>query len=717
MREPMLRLSALLRAFGDTSDSGQLPRSATPTRRHAGQTAMRSPTVFNFYRPGYVPPGTQAAAASLVAPEMPLAHETSAASYVNYMRQRRDGVGTRRRDGQRCVGLRSDLQPDFSAELAQAASPADLVEQLSTKLMYGSMPDALKTEIRTAVESIIDPDAEQRGQQPGGDRHRQAQPGQRRRLPDGGVTRVPGSEVSRDSTTMKKLDASRRMFLRHAGVMSTLGAAGGPLALNLAALGTASAQAAADYKAIVCIFLFGGNDSINMVLPTDTASFTNYTTLRSQAPDSIALLAAGHGRAAATAALADAHWAACCRSRRPNAQGRSFALHPTMGSLQTMFDTDKRLAILPNVGPLILPTTKAQYSQASHRKPASLFSHNDQQNTWQAFLPEGATVGWGGRMGDLLASMNSRTVFTSITAGGNAVWLSGNDVRQYQVTSNGAIRLGTNAAGQVYGSPRWARMERIVQTTRGGHLLETDLSAVAARSMQAESLLRNALKPASDPLFGTAPASGSYNANFDPKLQYTDPSDMATLRVNSLAQQLQIVARMIDASSSASIGAKRQVFFVSMGGFDTHDAQNTNHALLMARLSHALRYFDDALGAMGARERVTTFTASDFGRTFTSNGDGTDHGWGAHHFVSGGAVRGGDLYGSFPIYGAKNANNNNFDSSPDQLGNGSLLPTTSVDQLGATLGKWFGLSDTQLLDVFPNLSNFSTRDLGFMNPA
>lgn len=517
---------------------------------------------------------------------------------------------------------------------------------------------------------------------------------------------------------MTTMNASRRLFLRHAGVMSALGAAGGPLALNLSAIGTASAQTASDYKAIVCIFLFGGNDSINMVLPTDAGSFANYTTLRSQAPDSIALLAPGTAVNAGAANGSPARLGGVLPIAPTNAQGRSFALHPAMGTLQSMFNTDRRLAILPNVGPLILPTSKPQYSQSNHPKPASLFSHNDQQNTWQSFQPEGATIGWGGRMGDLLASMNSRTVFTSITAGGNAVWLSGNEVRQYQVTSSGAIRLGTNGAGQVYGSAAVGQaMERIVMTTRGGHLLETDLSAVAARSMQAESLLRNSLKPASDPLFGTAPATGNYNASNDPKLRYPDPNNPGTTIANSLAQQLQIVARMIEASGNPDIGAKRQVFFVSMGGFDTHDAQNNNHAQLMARLAHALRYFDDTLGAMGVRNQVTTFTASDFGRTFTSNGDGTDHGWGAHHFVAGGAVRGGDLYGTFPVYGTKNANNNNFDSSPDQLGNGSLLPTTSVDQLGATLGKWFGLSDTQLLDVFPNLANFSARDLGFMNPA
>jgi uncharacterized protein (DUF1501 family) len=285
-------------------------------------------------------------------------------------------------------------------------------------------------------------------------------------------------------------------------------------------------------------------------------------------------------------------------------------------------------------------------------------------------------------------------------------------VQQYQVSNNGAIRLGSNAAGQVYGSTAVAAaMQRIVGSTRGGHVLESDLAVVAQRSMDAELSLRTALKAPSDPLFGT-PAT-NYNANTDPKLQYTNPAT-GTAAFNSLAQQMQIVARMIDASSSASIGARRQIFFVSLGGFDTHDGENAGHAQLMARLAQALRYFDTALGAMGALSKVTTFTASDFGRTFTSNGDGTDHGWGAHHFVMGGAVKGGDLYGTFPIYGAKNANDNNFDSSPDQLGNGALLPTTAVDQLGATLAKWFGLNDTQLLDVFPNLHNFTQRDLGFM---
>ncbi len=511
--------------------------------------------------------------------------------------------------------------------------------------------------------------------------------------------------------------SSRREFLRHAGAISSvLGAAASPLALNLLATGSAAAQAASDYKAIVCLFFFGGNDAYNMVLPTDAGSLANYTAVRNQAPDSIALLAPGTAPNAGAAAGSPARLGGVLPIAPLNPQGRSFALHPLLGTLQSMFDSDKRLAILPNIGPLLLPTTKAQYALASHPKPQSLFSHNDQQNTWQALAPEGVTRGWGGRMGDLLASMNTRPVFTAVSAAGNAVWLAGQSVRQYQVSGNGAIRMGTDANGRIYGSAEvGAAMQRIVSAGRNGHVFEADLGAVSQRSIDAETTLRTALKPASDPLFGTAPASGTYSANNDPKLQYMNPLTGAAT-FNALAQQFQVVARMIEAGASASIGAKRQVFFVSLGGFDSHDNQNRNHADLMARVAQSLRYFDTTLGALALRNQVTTFTASDFGRSFTSNGDGTDHGWGAHHLVMGGAVRGGDLYGSFPVLGAKNANNNNFDSSPDQLGNGSLLPGSSVDQLGATLGRWFGLTDAQLLDIFPNLANFDAakRNLGFM---
>ena len=514
--------------------------------------------------------------------------------------------------------------------------------------------------------------------------------------------------------------ASRRLFLHHAGAMGALAGAGAPLALNLLAAGSAAAQTAPDYKALVCLFLFGGNDAYNMVLPTDTASWQAYSTTRNQAPDSIALLAPGVQANGAAVAASPARLGGVLPLNVLNAQGinsgRSFALHPLMGTLQTLFNSDGRLAIVPNIGPLIRPTTKAQYGQASYPKPASLFSHNDQQNTWQALAAEGATRGWGGRMGDALAAMNTRTVFTSVSAAGNAVWLSGQTVQQYQVGSTGAIRMAADSSGRVYGSADLATaLQRIASRSRGTHVFEADIAAISQRSIDAETTLRTALKPASDAAFGTAPASGTYSPNTDPKLLYDNPLT-GVKSFNALAQQLQVVARMVDAGLAGATGVKRQVFFVSLGGFDTHDFQNRSHADLYARLAQALRYFDTSLGALGARGNVTTFTASDFGRTFTSNGDGTDHGWGSHHLVMGGAVKGGDLYGRFPGVGLKNANNNNFDSSADQLGNGALLPEVSVDQLGATLGRWFGVSDTALGAIFPNLANFdaSKRNLGFM---
>lgn len=514
---------------------------------------------------------------------------------------------------------------------------------------------------------------------------------------------------------MNTTNASRRVFLQHARALSVLAGSGAPLALNLLAAGSAAAQTAGDYKALVCLFLFGGNDSFNMVLPTDSDSWAAYSGTRQQSPDSIALLAPGVAPVGSAAAGSPARLGGVLPIAPRDAQGRSFALHPLMGTLQTMFDTDRRLAIVPNVGPLIRPTTKAQYDEVAHPKPARLFSHNDQQNTWQALSGEGTTVGWGGRMGDALAALNTRAIFTAISAAGNAVWLSGRSVQQYQVSTGGAVRLGADAGGRVYGSTAVAAaLQRIVSGGRGNHVLQADLAAVAARSMAAEAVLREALRPPSDAAFGTAPPSGSYNGFADPKMLYDNPLT-GTKTFNPTAQQFQIVARLIDAGLAGRTGVRRQLFFVNMGGYDTHDLQNRGHSELMARLAHALRYFDTALGALGARSQVTTFTASEFGRSLTSNGDGTDHGWGGHHFVMGGAVKGGDLYGRFPVLGRKNASNNDFDSSPDQLANGALLPELSVDQLGATLGRWFGVSDTALDDIFPNLRQFDAarRDLGF----
>ena len=486
-------------------------------------------------------------------------------------------------------------------------------------------------------------------------------------------------------------NASRRRFLRTASVVSgSVGAAAAPFALNLASLSTAVAQTTGDYKAIVCLFLYGGNDASHMVLRTDAASFNEYTRLRSVAPESIALKAPGTPVDPA-APLASPERLGGVRVIAPkftaSAENNAFsyALHPSMPEVATLFAAN-RLAILANAGPLVQPLTRAEYVANVKPRPRALGSHNDQQSTWQALGPEGAKVGWGGHLGDLVASSNANTVFTSISVSGNAVFSAGDTVFQYQVGSAGATQIG-GLSGTLFGSTTAAATLKSIVTANNSHLFANEYGAVVKRSVDAQAAFQVAYTASTV----AAPT------------QVVLPSTNA-LATNSLAGQLQTVARIVGAR--AGLGARRQVFFVSMGGFDTHDGQNRNQADLLARLSHALGYFDTALAGLAGgdmRSNVTLFTASDFGRTLTSNGDGTDHGWGAHHFVLGGAVNGGEIFGRFPQFGqglADSANN-------------AYLPVTSVDTIGATLGKWFGASDSQLDTVFPNLGNF-TRDLGFL---
>jgi len=485
-------------------------------------------------------------------------------------------------------------------------------------------------------------------------------------------------------------NASRREFLRRASLIAgSVGPAGVPFAMNLAAMNTAAAQTA-DYKAIVCLFLYGGNDSANMVLPTDTASWNTYTTVRNTGTDPIALRAVGTAADAAAAAASPAALGGVLPvvpnfTAFAENNARTFALHPSMTEVQSLFG-QARLGIIANAGPLVQPMTKAEYqSNTTKKRPAKLFSHNDQQSMWQALGPEGARIGWGGRFGDLVAGGNTNTVFTSISAGGNAVFMTGQNVFQYQVGSNGATAIG-NLTGTLFGSAAAATNYRnIITQTNATHLMAREQSVITKRSIDAQAV------------FQTAYAASTVAA----PTQYMRPSTR-TLANNDLAVQLQTVTRIIGAR--AGLGATRQVFFVSMGGFDTHDNQNRGQADLMARLSHAIGYFDTALAAIGMRDKVALFTGSDFGRTFTTNGDGTDHGWGAHHFVYGGAVKGKEIYGRFPQVGL---------SQPDEVGSGSFLPGVSVDQIGATLGKWFGVSDTDLNIVFPNLKNFNAN-LGFI---
>jgi len=464
---------------------------------------------------------------------------------------------------------------------------------------------------------------------------------------------------------MSRPDASRRRFLRTAALTSIAGA-GGPFALNLAAISAALAQSAPNYRALVCVFLNGGNDHANMVLATDPASWAAYNAARTTPPDPIALAAPGAPNGVLPIV--------------PNTAqpGRSFALHPSMQPLRQLFD-DGRAAVVANVGPLIAPITKAQWQARSVPRPPQLFSHNDQTSIWQAYRPEGARVGWGGRMGDLMASMNPYQSFTCISASGNAVFLSGETTMQFQASNSGSVQVG-GLTGGLFGTSAANNPLRAIVTADRANLFEKEHSSVVRRAIDAQAALTGSMVPAA--------------------------SLPAPPQNNGLAQRLQTVARII--GGRGTLGMRRQVFFVSVGGFDTHDKQTGNHANLMSQLAQAMAYFDQLLAtpAINALDDVTLFTASEFGRTLTSNGDGTDHGWGAHHLVSGGGVSGKDLYGWFPEIGV---------DTVDDVGSGRLIPRLAVDQYAATLARWFGVADGQLNDLFPNLPNFgSDRNIGFM---
>jgi uncharacterized protein (DUF1501 family) len=456
-------------------------------------------------------------------------------------------------------------------------------------------------------------------------------------------------------------DASRRAFLKRSSMLAMAGAAA-PWALNLAAMSEAAAATATDYKALVCVFLYGGNDYGNTLVPYDTARYTAYQGMRP------------------TLAYTQAQLAGTVLS--PSVAlggGMQYALAPELALLKPIFDSG-RMGVMLNVGTLVQPTTKAQYVAGNVPLPPRLFSHNDQQSVWQASSPEGATSGWGGRMGDLFEAGNGNAVFTCVNVSGNAVYLSGKTATQYQVSTNGPVALN-GVAKPLFGSAACSTALQNLVTASSANLFENEYSRISARSLSAGSTLSAAL--AAGPAITTPfPAAGT----------------------NPLADQLKLVARMI--STADAVGAKRQVFFVSMGGFDNHDGLATIHPGLLTSVAQALSAFYAATQELKVDGQVTTFTASDFGRTLTAN-DGSDHGWGSMHFMLGGAVNGGRYYGTPPVVA---------NGGPDDVGQGRLLPTTSVDQYAATMGKWLGISDTDLLTVLPNLANWdaSQRNLGFV---
>ncbi len=474
---------------------------------------------------------------------------------------------------------------------------------------------------------------------------------------------------------MNKHQQSRRQFLRTASMASMAGFAVSPFLLELNSLAAMAQQSGAPgYKALVCIFLQGGNDGHGTVIATDPESFSAFTQARSGAP----------GLAYPAGSLLPI-------TLKTPQSGRTFALNPALGGVQNLFNAG-RAAIVANSGTLIEPVTKAQVRAGSAPLPASLFSHFDQTAAWQAISAtggSGAHEGWGGAMADLIASQNQNATFTCISTAGTALFLSGQSSFQLNVTSAGPIPI-YGLSGRPFNCQMASSSLNAILSADETNLFAKEYEVVVQRSIAAQATLASAMLPAGPTGVANPP-------------QYLDPTTQK-LTDNPLAISLQTVARII--GGRASLGVTRQIFYVQLGSFDTHDAQAPQHARLLTQLGSALEYFDATMTAAGLSDQVTAFTASDFGRTLTANTDGTDHGWGSHHFVTGGAVNGQDMYGTYPVIGSDQAND---------LGAGRLIPTTSVEQYAGSLARWFGLSDSQVRTVFPNFRNFgSTPYLGLM---
>jgi uncharacterized protein (DUF1501 family) len=453
---------------------------------------------------------------------------------------------------------------------------------------------------------------------------------------------------------------SRRAFMRQ-GVCAALGATGllstiASLRMVNAATSLQSAlEGPGDYRALVCLFLYGGNDANNMLVPVDAETYAAYAAARQvlALPRDLLLPIS---------------------PRTPD--GRSYALHPAMTGLQELFGSGK-LAILANVGTLVAPVTRAQYRAGTVALPRQLFSHNDQSVQWQTSLPDQTSrTGWGGRVADLVQALNSNERLSmSISLAGTNQWQVGANVSQYQVTSSGSITL-SGMTGSTNNVTRANAIRSLIAMEKR-NLFELAYSDTLNRAIDNDVVLRAALD--------------------------STPAPTTVFPTSSLAQQLRMIARLVKAGPG--LGFRRQIFFASVGGYDTHGDQLTAHTNLFTDLSASMTAFYNATVEYGVENSVTLFTASDFGRTCATNGEGSDHGWGNHQLILGGAVRGGDLYGAFPQLVINGA---------DDTGKGRWIPTTSVDEYSATLARWFGVAESDLSLILPNLPRFARPNLGFM---
>ena len=444
---------------------------------------------------------------------------------------------------------------------------------------------------------------------------------------------------------------NRRQFLKAGGATAAFASYPG-LAF---AQGIGTSAPFPDYKALVCIFMFGGNDSYNMLVPSSGAEYNVYAASRQNlAIDQNDLLAINP----------------------LTSDGAQYGLHPSMSGLQSLFESN-RLAVVNNVGPLIEPTTKDQFFNQSVVLPPQLFSHNDQQDQWHSLKGSvQSNTGWAGRVADLIrTNVADQQMATNASLFGNTLFQSADDTIAYVMGQQGPIPfLGFDDFPM---SPEQRAAFEGVINANYSSIYERGFVEIQRRAVASADLVSGAIAGARQ-LTTQFPAT-------------------------QLGDQLRTVAQLIDVRDQLQM--QRQVFFVAAGGFDSHDNQVQAQPGLLGGISEAMSAFYDATVEIGAADLVTSFTQSDFGRTLTSNGDGSDHGWGGNQLVMGDAVRGRELYGTYPRLEI---------GGPDDVTGGRMIPTTSADQYAATLAKWFGIPDTELAIVAPNIGNFAARDLGFM---
>jgi uncharacterized protein (DUF1501 family) len=446
---------------------------------------------------------------------------------------------------------------------------------------------------------------------------------------------------------------SRRDFLKRTCCTAAAGFAAA--SFNRFGMVNALAQSAQDYKALVCVFLFGGNDSNNMIVPMSGAGYTSYQQIRS-------VLALPQG--------------GLLPINAPSAG--SFGFHPKFTELQGLFN-QKHLAVMANVGTLVRPTTRAQFQQRQVNLPQNLFSHEDQQAQMQTATLDNnnGQTGWAGRTADKIQSIYGANFPIIISLAGTNIFCEGLSARAIQ-SSGDPTKLLAGFSSSSESQSRMSALQNLLTFDTGVSLIQA-ASNTTTNSLQDSKSLADALaaKPAMTTVFPN----------------------------NGLANQLKQVAQIISVRSA--LGLQRQIFFVSIGGFDTHSDQLNAHNNLYTQLSQSMNAFYQATAEIGAASQVTTFTLSDFSRTYSPDStSGTDHAWGGHHMVMGGAVKGGDFYGTFPTLA--------LGGPDDATSEGRWIPTTSLDQYAGSLASWFGVPTADLPTIFPNLPNFSNQLVNFL---